>query len=106
VKIRRVRPAVLQVTLHAAELSSLVAAARWAFEGEPGALPPDARDHLRQVLASYDDEARKLGGVEGHLEDRRSDTSDLHRGPYADRWAPTCSSSSANLSKSVRMPFR
>lgn len=61
-KIERLRPAVLQVTLHAVELSALVAAARWAADGAEGELPEAARDQLRTVLASYDAETRGLDG--------------------------------------------
>lgn len=57
-KIERLRPAVLRVTLHAFELSTVMAAARWAAEGGEGELTEQARDQLRQVLASYDAEIR------------------------------------------------
>ena len=59
-KIERPRPAVFRVTLHAYELSALVAAARWVVEGGEGDLPKEARDQLRKVLESYDKEARRL----------------------------------------------
>jgi hypothetical protein len=60
VKIDRIRPAVLQVTLSAYELSALIAAARWAAEGSEGEMAPDAMAQLRQVLASYDAATRQL----------------------------------------------
>lgn len=53
-KVERPRPAVFRLTLHAYELSALVAAARWAAEGAEGELPPEARDQLRTVLDGYD----------------------------------------------------
>lgn len=53
-KIERVRPMVLRVTLHVYEMAALVAAARWAAEGAPGEMEPGALEQLRQVLASYD----------------------------------------------------
>lgn len=59
-KIERRTPTVLEVTLHAFELSALIAAARWAAEGARGDFPPEARDRLRQVLESYDREIRRL----------------------------------------------
>ena len=59
-KIDRLRPTVLRVTLHAYELSALVAAARWVVEGAEGELLPEAQDQLRQVLESYDAEVRRL----------------------------------------------
>lgn len=57
--IERPRPTVLRVTLHAYELSALVAAARWVAEGAEGELPEEAVDQLRQVLESYDAEVRR-----------------------------------------------
>jgi hypothetical protein len=60
-KVERVRPAVLQVTLSAYELSALIAAARWVAEGAEGELAPEAVEQLRQVLANYDAAARHLG---------------------------------------------
>ena len=59
-QIERVRPAVLQVTLHATELSSLVAAARWLVEETPGELPEEARGQLQLVLDSYDQQLGRL----------------------------------------------
>jgi hypothetical protein len=42
------------MTLHAYELATLVAAARWVVEGTQGELTSEAIDQLRKVLASYD----------------------------------------------------
>lgn len=60
-RLERPRPAVFRLSLHAYELSALVAAARWVAEGAEGELPSEARDQLRKVLESYDAEARRLG---------------------------------------------
>lgn len=60
-KIERVRPAVLQVTLSAYELSAVIAAARWVAEGAEGELAPEAVEQLQQVLASYDAASRQPG---------------------------------------------
>lgn len=57
--VERLRPTVLRVTLHAYELSALVAAARWVAEGAEGELPQEASDQLRQVLDDYDAEVRR-----------------------------------------------
>lgn len=57
--IERLRPTVLRITLHAYELSALVAAARWVAEGAEGDLPNEAVDQLRQVLDSYDAEIQQ-----------------------------------------------
>ncbi len=60
-KIERIRPAVLQVTLSAYEISALIAAARWVVEGAQGELAPEALEQLQQVLASYETASRQLG---------------------------------------------
>lgn len=65
-KLERPKPTVFRLTLHAFELSALIAAARWVEEGAEGDLPSEARDHLRKVLASYDEESRRLSGGESH----------------------------------------
>lgn len=62
-EIERIRPTVLRITLHAYELSALIATARWVAEGAEGELPKEARDQLRSVLKSYDEEARQLGSA-------------------------------------------
>ena len=58
-RIDKLRPTVFQVTLHAYELSALVAGARWAAEN--GDLPADAREQLEDVLAEYDAELSREG---------------------------------------------
>ena len=62
-KVERIRPAILQVTLSAYELSALIAAARWVVEGAKGELAPDAVEQLEQVLASYDSASRSMRPV-------------------------------------------
>ena len=57
-KVERVRPSVLRLTLHAYELAALVAASRWAAEKGDGELPAESVEQLRQVLASYDEATR------------------------------------------------
>jgi hypothetical protein len=65
-RIRHIRPAVLEVTLHAYELSALIAAARWAAEGAEGELAPEALDQLKQVLANYEASLqREQGRLDG-----------------------------------------
>ncbi len=66
-KIERIRPTVLQVTLSAYELSALIAAARWVAEGAQGELAPEALEQLRQVLASYEAAARSQESARGPL---------------------------------------
>lgn len=53
-QIEQVRPMVLRVTLHAYELASLIAAARWIVEGTEGERPDEAIKQLRRVIANYD----------------------------------------------------
>lgn len=55
-KVERERPQILRLTLHAYELSALIAAARWTAEHDE--LPAESVEQLRRVLASYDEAAR------------------------------------------------
>jgi hypothetical protein len=64
-KIERVRPAVLQVTLSAYELAAIMAAARWVVEGAKGELAPEAVEQLRQVVTSYDAAIQQPAEVRG-----------------------------------------
>ena len=64
-KVERVRPSVLRLTLHAYELAALIAAARWAAEKGDGELPEESVEQLRQVLASYDDATRRTDDASG-----------------------------------------
>lgn len=59
-KVERVRPAVVQLTLHAMELSALIAAARWVAEGGEGELPEESRQQLQALLADYDEQLGRL----------------------------------------------
>ena len=60
-KLERVSPGIMRMTLHVYELASLTAAARWAVEGGKSELAAEAREHLAAVLASYE---RALGEVD------------------------------------------
>jgi len=62
VKIERLRPAVLQVTLSAYELAAVMSAARWVAEGAEGEMSPEAVEQLRKAVASYDAATRQVGG--------------------------------------------
>jgi hypothetical protein len=55
-KVERVRPSVFRVTMHAYELTGLVAAARWVSDGAQGELTEEARSQLKSVLASFDEQ--------------------------------------------------
>ena len=60
--IKRIRPATFQVTLHAYELATLVAAARMIVqdcEDASKTLNEDFRLQLESVLADYDQAFRK-----------------------------------------------
>lgn len=53
-EIKRIRPTVFQLTLHAYELASMMAAIRWIVGGAGGELTPEAREQLRKLLDDYD----------------------------------------------------
>ena len=59
-RIERVRPTIFQLTLHAYELASLVAAARAVVQGDTGELTEEARLNLQAVLSDYDEAFREL----------------------------------------------
>lgn len=64
-KVERLRPTVLRVTLHAYEMAALTAAARWVAEGAEGELGPDIRERLEQVLRRYDEALGRATVPEG-----------------------------------------
>ena len=51
---------VIRMTLHAYEATALITAARWVAEGAKDDLPDEAIEHLREVLASYDDALSRI----------------------------------------------
>lgn len=59
-RVDRLRPTTFQLTLGAFELAALVAAARWVTSGAQGELTAEARDQLRKVLESYDEQWKRL----------------------------------------------
>ncbi len=63
------RPTVLRVTLHAYEMATLIAAARWVSEGAEGDLPAEVVEQLGGVLERYESalgrSAREAGGASG-----------------------------------------
>ena len=59
-KVERVRPSVMRVTLHVYEMATLMAAARWAVEKGEEELPAESLEQLRQVLGSYDEAMRTI----------------------------------------------
>jgi imidazolonepropionase-like amidohydrolase len=63
VQLNRVRPTVVQVTLHAYELAGLMAAVRYVVDSAPSEIPQAARDQLGELLADYDQGLRRLAPV-------------------------------------------
>jgi hypothetical protein len=61
-KIKRVKPAVLQVTLQSHELAALASAVRWIINGAPGEYPQDSVKQLKKILDNYETESRSLTG--------------------------------------------
>jgi hypothetical protein len=60
-QIERIDQTIFQVTLHAYELATLVAAARSVVQGAEGELTHEARLQLTTVLTDYDAAFRHLG---------------------------------------------
>lgn len=64
-KIERLRPTVLRVTLHAYQMAALTAAARWVADGAEGELNPEVREQLEGVLDDYGEAlSRTLSGAD------------------------------------------
>ena len=51
---------VIRMTLQTYEATALITAARWVAEGARDELPDEAVEHLREVLASYDDALTRI----------------------------------------------
>ncbi len=58
--LERIRHTTFRITLHAYELAPLISAARWIVDGKKGELPKEAVEHLRQILADYDKESKRI----------------------------------------------
>lgn len=61
-KIKRLKPAVLQVTLQSFELAALASAVRWIINGAPGEYPDESVKQLKKILDNYETESRSLTG--------------------------------------------
>lgn len=61
-KIKRLKPAVLQVTLQSYELAALASAVRWIINGAPGKYPDESAKQLKNILDNYETESRSLTG--------------------------------------------
>ena len=59
-QIEQLRPTVYRITLHAYELATLTAAARYVLEGTEGEMTPEVQQQLADVMKRYDDEFRRL----------------------------------------------
>ncbi|MDT0301340.1 hypothetical protein [Streptomonospora wellingtoniae] len=59
-RLERERLAVLRATMHAHELASLMAAARYVVHNAPAGVPEEARLQLTKVLDDYDEQVRRL----------------------------------------------
>jgi hypothetical protein len=59
-KIERLKPTVLRITLHSYELAALISAVRWVIHGAKGELPEGAITQLKKILDNYDIETRKV----------------------------------------------
>ncbi|MCT9093826.1 hypothetical protein N4G70_33935 [Streptomyces sp. ASQP_92] len=64
-ELERLSPTLLRGTFHAYELSAFVAAARYLVETAPGDVPQESLDQLRQLLAGYDQQLRRLADAQG-----------------------------------------
>ncbi|MFU8860808.1 MAG: hypothetical protein ACNA8K_10310 [Cyclonatronaceae bacterium] len=61
-KIKRLKPAVLRVTLQSYELAALASAVRWIINGAQGEYPDESVKQLKKILDNYETESRSLTG--------------------------------------------
>jgi len=54
VKIERLSPTVLRITMHVYETAALMAAARWIAGGARGDVPEALREQLDEILVRYE----------------------------------------------------
>lgn len=58
--LERTRHTTFRITLHSYELATLVSSARWIVDGRKGELPEEAVEHLKEILADYDKESKRI----------------------------------------------
>jgi hypothetical protein len=63
-RLKRIHPTKYELTLSTFELAALISTARWALNGAEGDLPDDAKDHLKQILDSYDAESNRINATD------------------------------------------
>lgn len=63
-QLERVHPTIYKVTLHTYELTALISASRWVADGAKGELPQEAREQLSQILATYDEQSKRMSSQE------------------------------------------
>ncbi|MGM0589503.1 MAG: hypothetical protein ACQETE_13865 [Bacteroidota bacterium] len=59
-QIDRLRPTKYRITLHSYDMAALLSAARWVVEGAEGELSDEAKAHLAQVVANYDEAVQQV----------------------------------------------
>lgn len=53
-KVERLRPTVLRITMHVYEVAALMSAARWIAGGAQGEVPEELRGQLGEIVDRYD----------------------------------------------------
>jgi hypothetical protein len=59
-RLERIRPAVLRMTVHSYELATIIAALRWMVDEEPQDVPAESLQMVRDLLADYERELSRL----------------------------------------------
>jgi hypothetical protein len=61
-RLERIRPAVLRMTVHSYELATIMATLRWMAETKPQDVPAESLQHVTDLLADYERELSRLNG--------------------------------------------
>jgi hypothetical protein len=59
-RLERIRPTVLRMTVHSYELATIIATLRWMVEKEPEDVPSESVHMVRALLADYESELSRL----------------------------------------------
>jgi len=62
-RLERIRPTVLRMTVHSYELATIIATLRWMADEPPRDVPAESLQMVHHLLADYDRELTQLNGV-------------------------------------------
>jgi hypothetical protein len=75
-RLERIRPTVLRMTVHSYELATIAATLRWMVETEPEDVPTESLQMVRKLLADYERELAQLDHPSATLPQSNSSSGD------------------------------